>query len=78
MTDSITLLVEARRAAETGDARVIREGARLTQGDVARASLVSPAAISRWESGARRPTGAAAIRWARVLRLISDTAEAAG
>ena len=71
MSENVILLVEARRAAETGQARELREAAGLSQGEIARAAFVSPATVSRWEARVRRPTGEPAVRWARVLRLVS-------
>jgi DNA-binding transcriptional regulator YiaG len=77
MNDNVILLVEARRAAEDGRARALREAAGLSQGEVARAASVSPATVSRWEGRLRKPSGDAAIRWARILRLISGETKAA-
>jgi DNA-binding transcriptional regulator YiaG len=61
------LLVRARRAVEDGSARRIREAAGLSQSEVARICGVTPAAVARWEQNERRPRGAAAIVYARLL-----------
>jgi len=71
-TTRLALLIEARELSRTGKGRVIREAAGLSQGDVARAAGVAPATVSRWESRERKPTGEAAIRWTRVLRLVGQ------
>ncbi len=68
MDETLRLLLEARGAAQTGDARRLRLAAGLAQTEVARSLGVAPSCLSRWESGRRRPTGDAAIRWAWLLR----------
>jgi DNA-binding transcriptional regulator YiaG len=68
MTQSVDLLIEARQAAKSGEAVELREAADLSQGEVARAARVSAASLSRWEAGSRKPSGEAAIRYARTLR----------
>jgi DNA-binding transcriptional regulator YiaG len=67
--DAVTL-AEARRLA-TGGGRLIREGADLSLGDVARACGVHASTIMRWERGDVRPTGEAALRYAELLRDLS-------
>jgi DNA-binding transcriptional regulator YiaG len=61
----------ARRLAQTGGARAIREGARLSVSELARELDVTPGTVSRWERGLRTPRGAAAERWAKLLRRLS-------
>lgn len=68
MTNRIQDLAEAVRLSRTGEARQVREAAGLGVSDVARACGVSPSAVSRWETGARTPKGAAAVAWARLTR----------
>ena len=61
----------------SGRARQIREKAGLTQSEVARAIDVSQAAIAKWETGKRTPTGNVAERYAALLyRLGQVTQEA--
>ena len=70
-TTNLKLLVEARAATRTGSAARLRRSAGLSQSEIARAASVNPATVYRWESGERQPTGAAAIRYARVLRVLA-------
>lgn len=71
----LDLLVEAREAASTGSGADIRELAGLTQSELARAVRVTPSTVNRWESGGRRPTGDAALRYGRVLRRLAEIVE---
>jgi DNA-binding XRE family transcriptional regulator len=68
---TLRLLIEARSAARTGSGADVRCAAGLSQGELARAAGINPATVSRWESQERQPTGPAAIRYARVLRLLA-------
>jgi DNA-binding transcriptional regulator YiaG len=68
----LLLLVEAQEMAANGRAREIREEARLTQGLVGETVGVTAACVSFWEAGKRRPRGAPALRWARLLRKLSE------
>lgn len=58
----------AREWCESGVAKVVRVGAGLSRGDVARALNVSVSAVRDWETGARRPRVAVAARYAALLR----------
>jgi transcriptional regulator with XRE-family HTH domain len=83
MTRRVQELMTARRLAERGDAVRIRLAAGLSQSEIASACEVSTSTVCRWENGQRRPRGAAAIRWARVLQRLDvqrmhENAEAAG
>lgn len=60
--------MEARDLAQSGCGRRIRVASGLSQAEVAAAIGVSPVAISRWEAGERRPRGAGAVAYARLLR----------
>jgi transcriptional regulator with XRE-family HTH domain len=72
MTDiEVTLLIEARRACKDGSAARLREQAGLTRSEMARLVGVTPAAVSRWESAERRPTGEPALAYARALRQLA-------
>lgn len=66
----LTLLTEARKAVRTGEAIELRLAAELSQGELARAVGVNAATVSRWEAGLRKPSGEAALRYARGLRLL--------
>jgi transcriptional regulator with XRE-family HTH domain len=72
-TAELLELSRVRSLAKLGTARSIRVAAGLTLGEVAGAVGVSEAAISRWESGERKPRGAAALKYAEVLQsLLGD------
>ena len=75
---NLNLLIEARAAAGNGRAARIRELAGLSQAEVADLIGVTPAAISRWEAGERRPTGERAVAYGRVLRQIAQGVAARG
>lgn len=60
-------LLRARRCAADGSGRQLREAARLSLRDIARAADLNPSTVYRWEIGARRPIGAGAIRYGRLL-----------
>lgn len=64
----VQLLIEARDAAASGRAARLRQVVGLSQSEFARAAGVSAAAVHRWEAGARRPSGDAAVAYARALR----------
>ena len=69
----VTDVATVRRLAAEGALRATRERARLSQADVARAVSVTPAAVSRWEAGVRRPRGEAAKRLAALMRALDAT-----
>lgn len=71
MTNQIMAVAEVRRAVANGEARTIREAARVSQSEVAEAVGVSQACVSLWESGDRVPTGQAARNYARLLRKLT-------
>ena len=71
-TEQAIELVEMRRLARSGGARARRQQAGLSLAEVGRAVGASAAAVSRWENGQRRPTGGAALAYARLLRRIGD------
>jgi DNA-binding transcriptional regulator YiaG len=68
--EAVVQLAEARRYAATGKGRRIRLKARLTLSKIGEAAETSYVNVLRWENGDRLPTGAAGIRWGRVLRLL--------
>lgn len=67
MTDALAA-ADARRWADDGTARKIREQALLTQADVADQIGVTPAAVAAWEAGRRKPSGLPARRYGELLR----------
>lgn len=64
---ALLAVAEARRLAASGRGRAIRLAAGMSVGEVARAADTTHAAVSRWESQARRPSGSAGARWGEVL-----------
>jgi transcriptional regulator with XRE-family HTH domain len=60
-------LTAARHLLLTGEARRVRLANHLSQAELAAQIGVSPAAVSRWESGTRRPVGRPAIAYANFL-----------
>jgi DNA-binding transcriptional regulator YiaG len=73
----LDLLIEVRAAINSGRAARVRELAGLSQSEVAQLVGVTPAAISRWEAGERRPTGPRALAYGRVLRQMTNGVAAA-
>jgi transcriptional regulator with XRE-family HTH domain len=66
----------ARRLPPPETRRWLRQAAGLQQADLARELQVTPAAISRWETGARQPRRVAAANYARLLaRLAAEAGE---
>jgi DNA-binding transcriptional regulator YiaG len=63
----VLALAQLRADLVSGRARAIRERARLTQPELARAVGVSQSAVTQWEAGRRVPRGEAAARYARFL-----------
>ena len=66
--EGLLLLVQARDLAASGRGAQLRQGAGLSQTELAETIGVTGAALCRWEGGGRRPTGEAALRYARVLQ----------
>jgi DNA-binding transcriptional regulator YiaG len=66
-TTDLRRLTRVRRLAETGEARRIREAARLGLGEVARSLGVSGSTLHRWEQGLRSPRGGKALMWCDLL-----------
>lgn len=59
---------DVRDRIQTGTARAIRIQAGVTQAQMAAAvGGIDESTVSRWENGNRRPRGATAERWLRVL-----------
>jgi DNA-binding XRE family transcriptional regulator len=75
--DLETLLARARdrrRLPEPAVRRLLREGAHLTQADVAHVLGVSRVACTRWESGTRTPRGELAERYRALLDRLAQEA----
>lgn len=68
-------LVRLRELAKRGDARRIRETARLSLSEIAAAIPVEVSTLARWEVGDRRPRGESALRWLEILDGLAATHE---
>lgn len=66
-TTSAERLSRLRGITSSGEARQIRERARLSQADVARSVGADQSTVARWERGERAPRGAAALKYALLL-----------
>jgi DNA-binding transcriptional regulator YiaG len=73
-SSDLVILAAARAAAADGSARALRQAARLTCAEVARAVGVSPSAISMWERGCRVPRGAGALAYGNLLAVLAAAA----
>jgi DNA-binding transcriptional regulator YiaG len=68
LSDALERARDRRRLPPPAERRARREGAGLSQADIARAVGVTPAAVSRWEAGTRRvPRGAVLRTYLEVL-----------
>lgn len=61
-----------RRLLRSGQARLMRHEAGLSQAEVARLLGVSCATVSRWESGSRVPRAADALNYFELLRSLES------
>jgi DNA-binding transcriptional regulator YiaG len=73
---TVKRLAEARALVASGEARRIREAARLSLVNVAGAVGADPSAIGRWERGERTPRGPAALKYAQLLTRLQTELEA--
>ena len=62
-TAQVEALTRVRVKAASGTAKAIRDRARLSQSEMARALGVDTSTICRWERGIDRPIGAPALAW---------------
>jgi len=69
---NLAVVAEARDLARSGRGERVRRAAGISQGELAAAVGVTPACVSRWEAGIRRPRGASAIRYAEVLARLAE------
>jgi DNA-binding transcriptional regulator YiaG len=66
-TAQVEALTRVRVMAASGTAKAIRDRARLSQSEMARALGVETSTICRWERGIDRPIGAPALAWLALL-----------
>ena len=71
-TKQLLEVTRVRELARAGTARQVRQRAGLSLSEVAAAVGVSTATVFRWERGQRRPTGAAALRYARMCQTLMN------
>ena len=76
-TTTAEQLQALRAMTKSGQARDIRRGARLSQGDISRSIGVDASTVARWETGQRTPRGEAALRYAHLLTRLSRASAAA-
>ena len=69
-TSDIRLLAWIREAAASGEAQEIR--GQISRAEISAVVGVTPDAIGRWERGERVPTGAPALKYARVIAKLRD------
>lgn len=65
--EQVLALARARRYAQDGTARAIREAHGLSLANMAEGIGVVTATIWRWEHGETEPRGMAAVRWCQLL-----------
>lgn len=70
--DQLVARAQARRLPDTATRRLIRESAGVSQDELAEALGVTRPTLTRWESGKRRPRGAAADRYAAALNRLRE------
>lgn len=68
----LLVLLWIRELSRTGAPREARLRAGFSLSEIAVAVGVSPATIYRWETAQRRPTGLAAVRYARLIQSLID------
>ena len=67
ITESLAAIERLRHWCVSGEARKIRVSAHLTGLQLANLAGVSPAGVSCWERGVRRPHGESALRYFQTL-----------
>jgi DNA-binding transcriptional regulator YiaG len=75
IADQTLSLARVRAMAQSGRAREIRLAAKLSLYDVAGAIGSNASSVQRWETGQRRPYGAAALRWTGLLDALARQLE---
>lgn len=64
-------LSHLRALTQSGEARAIRERARLALSDIAQSIDADPSSVGRWERGERLPRGEVALKYARLLERLA-------
>lgn len=68
----ILRLARVRAAVSSGEARRLREAARLSIGEVARECGVDQSTIWRWERGFRSPRGDKALKYGELIESLRE------
>jgi len=71
-SSELLLLAEVREAARTGEARRVRQRARISLSEVAAVCDVDQSTVARWETDQRSPRGAAGLKYARFISKLRD------
>ena len=66
-TDDLRRLGRMRELCASGQARVVRENARITRAEMARALGVTWVTVERWEKGAPPQNADMALKWLKIL-----------
>jgi DNA-binding transcriptional regulator YiaG len=66
-------LSHLRALTQSGEARAIREQARLALIDIAQSINADPSSVGRWERGERLPRGEVALKYARLLERLAKS-----
>ena len=74
--DEVLAIAQVRADMASGRARIIRERARLSQSEMARAVGVHWTTVAHWESGRRVPRGPTAAQYAEMLRQLDKMTQA--
>lgn len=72
--DELLLVSQVRRWCATGEARRIREMARVTVGEVASAIRGNPNTITKWEAGQAAPSSHIALAYGKALEALRSMA----
>jgi transcriptional regulator with XRE-family HTH domain len=65
-------LADAVRSGKDGSAKTLRKDLGLAANAIGEACDVAGTTITRWENGARRPTGRSAVVWIRLMRRLAE------
>lgn len=70
----LLLLADIREAVRSGEARRVRQAARISRSEVAAVCGVDQSTVARWENDQRSPRGAAGLKYAQIVAQLRDAA----